>query len=362
MRVQRVLMPDGSESWTVLGPTGEPVGPVEAFLAHLQALDRSPTTLRTYATTLKLWLQFLDPLGVAVDEATVDHVSRFVAWLRSPADNVAVLEGGSGRCGPATVNRRLAALFTFYEYRARNGVVLAQSLVAWRRVNRGGYRPFLHHVTAGRPSATRPLRIRQPRRLPRTLTEEQILALAQACEHLRDRFLLILLAETGMRIGQALGLRHNDFVSHRRELRIVPRRDNTNGARAKTVDEHTIPISTGLVRLYTAYMFDEFAECDSDYVFVNLFAEPHGRPLRYQAVHQLVRRLRKDTGISFTLHMLRHSRATDLLRHGVGVDVVARLLTHRSSTTTSQTYIHLDVDDLRAELTRAGAFPAEDPR
>ena len=285
-----------------------------------------------------------------------------MAWLRSPADNVAVLEGGSGRCGPATVNRHLAALFTFYEYRARNGVVLAQSLVAWRRVNRGGYRPFLHHVTAGRPSATRPLRIRQPRRLPRTLTEEQILALAQACEHLRDRFLLILLAETGMRIGQALGLRHNDFVSHRRELRIVPRRDNTNGARAKTVDEHTIPISTGLVRLYTAYMFDEFAECDSDYVFVNLFAEPHGRPLRYQAVHQLVRRLRKDTGISFTLHMLRHSRATDLLRHGVGVDVVARLLTHRSSTTTSQTYIHLDVDDLRAELTRAGAFPAEDPR
>jgi hypothetical protein len=152
MRVQRVLMPDGSESWTVLGPTGEPVAQVEAFLAHLQALDRSPTTLRTYATTLKLWLQVLDRLGVAVDEVTVDHVSRFVASLRSPADNVAVLEGGSGRCGPATVNRHLAALFTFYEYRARNGVVLAQSLVAWRRVNRGGYRPFLHHATAGDPS------------------------------------------------------------------------------------------------------------------------------------------------------------------------------------------------------------------
>jgi len=60
--------------------------------------------------------------------------------------------------------------------------------------------------------------------------------------------------------------------------------------------------------------------------------------------------------------MLRHSRATDLLRHGVGVDVVARLLTHRSSTTTSQTYIHLDIDDVRAELTRAGAWPAQDPR
>lgn len=359
MRVQRVLMPDGAESWTVLGVGGEPVHAVEAFLAHLQALDRSPTTLRTYATSLKLWLQFLEPMGVAVDEASLENVSRFVAWLRAPADNVAVLPGGSGRCCAAMVNRHLAALFSFYDYRARNGVVLAQPLVDWRRVNRGGYRPFLHHVTAGRATATRPLRLRQPRRLPRTLTDEQILTLVEACEHLRDRFLLVLLAETGMRIGQALGLRHADFVSHRRQVRIVPRRDNTNGARAKTFEEHTIPISAGLVRLYTGYMFQEYGECDSDYVFVNLFAEPYGRPLRYQAVHQLVRRLRARTGIWFTPHMLRHSRATDLLRHGVGVEVVARLLTHRCSTTTSQTYIHLDVDDLRAELTRSGAWGKE---
>jgi integrase/recombinase XerD len=94
-------------------------------------------------------------------------------------------------------------------------------------------------------------------------------------------------------------------------------------------------------------------------VFVNLFAEPCGAPLRYQAVHKLVCRLRARTGIEFTLHMLRHSRATDLLRHGVDVEVVARLLTHRSSTTTSQTYIHLAVDDLGAELTRSGIWDSE---
>ena len=245
MRVQRVLMPDESEPWTVLDGGGEPVSEVEAFLAHLQALDRSPTTLRTYATSLKLWLQFLEPLGVAVDEATVENVSRFVGWLRAPAENVAVLDVGTGRCCAATVNRHLAALFSFYDFRARGGVVLAQSLVDWRRTNRGGYRPFLHHVTAGRATATRPLRLRQPRRLPRTLTDEQVLALVEACEHLRDRFLLVLLAETGMRIGQALGLRHADFVSHRKEVRIVPRRDNANGARAKTLEEHTIPIQLG---------------------------------------------------------------------------------------------------------------------
>src|SRR5450755_2416829 len=120
MRVQRVVMPDGAESWTVLGVGGEPVRVVEAFLAHLQALDRSPTTVRTYATSLKLWLQFLDRSGAAGDEVTVEHVSRFVAWLRAPADNVTVLVDGSGRCGPGTVNKHLAALFSFYDWQARN--------------------------------------------------------------------------------------------------------------------------------------------------------------------------------------------------------------------------------------------------
>jgi integrase len=82
-------------------------------------------------------------------------------------------------------------------------------------------------------------------------------------------------------------------------------------------------------------MFEEYGDRESDYVFVNLFAEPYGAPLRYQAVHKLVYRLRERSGIDFTLHMLRHSRATSL-RGGVDVEVVARLLGHRSSATTSQ--------------------------
>jgi site-specific recombinase XerD len=117
-----------------------------------------------------------------------------------------------------------------------------------------------------------------------------------------------------------------------------------------------------LVRLYTAYMFDEYGDCDSDYVFVHLFAEPYGAPLRYQAVHKLVSRLRARAGIDFTLHMLRHTRATNLLRGGVDVEVVARLLGHRCSATTSQTYAHLDVDDLRAQLDRAAAWTGRERR
>jgi len=103
-------------------------------------------------------------------------------------------------------------------------------------------------------------------------------------------------------------------------------------------------------------MFDEYGETDSDYVFVNLFAEPYGEPMNYDAVHKLVGRLRARTGIVFNLHMLRHSRATELLRNGVPLEVVSKLLTHRSTATTSGTYSHLDAEDLRAALVDAGAW------
>lgn len=355
-RVQRMAMPDGSESFTVLDPAGDVVGAAEAFLAHLQALDRSPLTVRTYAFTLTLWFEFLSIVGASWDTAKAEHVSRFVAWLRAPAINVVVLPSGTASRTASTVNKHLAGLFSFYDFHARNGVVLADALVRWRRSNRGGYKPFLTHVTSGRPAPTRPLRLRQPTRLPRTLTREQVISVVEACDHLRDRFLLVLLAETGMRIGQALGLRHSDFVSHEKTLHIVPRGDNANGARAKTIETTVLPVSTGLVRLYSAYMFEEYGDLDSDYVFVNLFACPYGEAMTYAAVEKLVGRLRDRTGVEFTLHMLRHSRASDWLRSGVGLDIVSRLLTHRSPETTSKTYGHLDAEDLRRELVRAGAW------
>jgi len=149
VRVQRVVMPDGEESWTVLDDAGQIVAAAEAFLGHLQALDRSPTTVRAYAFSLRLWFEFLALIVVDWDQARAEHVSRFVAWLRSPAPNVVVLESGSARRSSATVNRHLAGLFSFYDYHARNGVPLAQALVAWRRSNRGGYKAFLHHVGGG---------------------------------------------------------------------------------------------------------------------------------------------------------------------------------------------------------------------
>jgi len=340
-------------SWTVLRD-GVPIEPVERYLAYLAALERSPNTVRAYALSLRLWFEFLEAAGVDWAAVGVEDVARFVAWLRAPAENVIVLDTGTARRSPATVNRHLAGVFGFYDHHARGGVAVATELIAWRRVGRGSYKPLLHHVTRGRPVRTRPLKLQAVRRAPRTLEATEVVAVLAACERARDRFLLSLLAETGMRVGQALGLRHADFVSRAKEVRIVPRGDNANGARAKLRSPAVVPVSAPLVRLYSDYMHAEYGDVDSDYVFVNLWAGRVGQPLTYAGVHKLVGRPQARSGVDFTLHMLRHTRATELIRSGMAIEVVARLLTHSSSTTTSQTYVHLDVADIRDALVRAG--------
>jgi hypothetical protein len=56
--VQRAVPPVGEESWTVLDPH-DVVAPVDRFLAHLSAVERSPATVRPYAFDLRDFVEFL---------------------------------------------------------------------------------------------------------------------------------------------------------------------------------------------------------------------------------------------------------------------------------------------------------------
>jgi site-specific recombinase XerD len=98
------------------------------------------------------------------------------------------------------------------------------------------------------------------------------------------------------------------------------------------------------------------------YAFVNLRGGRRGIAMSHQTACKLVARIRERTGAEFTVHMLRHTHATDLVRRGVPIEVVARLLTHRSSVTASQIYIHLEAGDIRDALNRAGVWNDGDAR
>jgi integrase/recombinase XerD len=361
MLVQRVLMPASSlESWTVLGDDDLPVGPVERYLAYLTDIERSPNTVKAYAHDLKDWFTFLNGRGLDWREVRLEDVGEFVAWLRLPPigrdGRVVILPSVEHHVSAATVNRKLSALSAFYLHAARHGVDLGELLVTWGPAGRrGGWKPFLHHISKGQPVARRTIALKAPHKLPRVLSATEVQTILDACDRLRDRFLFALLYDTGMRIGEALGLRHEDIAAAEREVTVFPR-INANGARAKSAAIRTIPVSAELVRLYADYLHEEYGDLDSDYVFVNLWGRPHGHPLAYPAVYDLVRRLRRRTGIDFDPHWYRHTAATRLLRDGVPIEVVSMVLGHASITTTLQTYGHLTSEDARRVLEAAGWF------
>ena len=265
---------------------------------------------------------------------------------------VAVLPSAAAEVSASTVNRKLAAVSAFYAHQARSGAGAGDLLAAWRTGGRGGWKPFLHHISKGKPYRGRAISLKAPRKLPRILTVAETQAILDACTRLRDRFFFALLYESGCRAGEALGLRHEDIAAAESEISIVAR-ENANGARAKS-GGRTVPVGGGLIRLYAGYLHEEYGGIGSDHVFVNIWAEPEGHAWAYQAAYDLVLRIRARTGIAFDPHWFRHSAATRWLRDGVSVEVVSKLLGHSSVTTTSAIYGHLTIEDARAELEKAG--------
>ncbi len=198
MLVQRVV-PVGSRvgSWTVLGEDDRPVEAIERYLGYLTSIERSPNTVKAYAHDLKDFFVFLALRSLDWREVRLEDVGEFVAWLRLPpagrAGKVLVLPSVDAQVGAATVNRKLSAVSSFYQHQARHGVDVGELLVVWKPGGRGGWKPFLHHISKDLPQPRRAISLRTPRKLPRVLTATETQAILDGCTRLRDRLLFGLL-------------------------------------------------------------------------------------------------------------------------------------------------------------------------
>lgn len=350
--MQRVDTPSGRTGWTLTTATGGAVEPVEQFLRHRFNSEASPNTLKAYAHDLKHFFTFLGELQLDWRRVTLADLRSFTAWLRRPAPNVLPMSGAPPARAASSVSRAQTAVFSFYEFHRLQGVDLAAQLDTYMRGRGRSYKPFLHGIAAGKQRG-RPGKLAVPKRVPRALTPIQLARIIAAQTHLRDRLLFAVLGLCGLRIGQALGLRHRDLQPWKRAIDLVPRTDNANGARGKG-STGTVPVLPEVTKLYLLYMDHEYGLLDSDYVFVNLWGGEIGAPMKYSGVDKLVARTERRVGFAFTPHDLRHTFVTTLRRHQVPLEVVSKLVTHTSITTTADIYSHLDAGDLRRELEAAG--------
>lgn len=378
MGVQRILL-DGQRTWTVTGDDHLPAGPVEEYLGFLRvARQSSPNTIRSYATSLARWWEYLATAGTAWDQVSLPFFVSFVSSLRTglPA-GVTALPAVAGTAGPAesTVAARMTAVLSFYRCHSDvHQVPVADRL--YRPGGRGGrYVPGLAHLQRGgrRPGSAVRVRRTAARPVP-LLTPPQVDAILGACARhdspagqwtgfLRDRLLFAALAETGVRLGELLSTRHCDWHAGRGGtpfIEVIPRQDHPAGVRCKSSRYRRIYISDELERLHSEYVWqlcDAGAHMEVDlashFVLVNLRRGRWLAPMRPETVYDKVASLKRGLGdavpAGWTPHWFRHTHASALLLSGAREHVVMRRLGHADIQTTLNLYGWVSEDaELRA--------------
>lgn len=351
MRVQRVQREEKSYPlYILLDSEFNVIENVLRYIKYLDNTDKAPNTIKTYCYHLKLFYDFLEQSKIALVDINYEELANFVGWLRNPSGfiNVEDLRPKEAKREETTVNLIVNATVNYLEFLGRTGDFKELDLFKMQRGK--GFKSFLHHINKGKSNRKNTLRLREKQKIVKVLNHEEVKEIIGACHSYRDKFLISLLYEAGLRIGEALSLRLEDIITWDNEIRILPRDESLNESYIKNKKERIIHISKELMGLYTKYLVHEYGEeLDHDYVFINLRGPNLGKPLKYQSMADLVKRLSHRTEIGFTLHLLRHSHATELINSGWDASYVQKRLGHANVQTTLQTYVHPSNEIMKRE-------------
>ena len=282
------------------------------FLAYLE-LERglSRNTLEAYRSDLLQFGQFLDASATDALKATDRELRSFITGLAS---------GRPGRppVAPATVQRKVACLRSFYRHLRREDLLDHDPAA---RLHGPKRRPGLPHVLA-RAEVQRLLR--QP-----SGTDPAAL---------RDRALLELMYACGLRASEAISLEVGDVDLEAGILRAL----------GKGSKERLVPVGRQAVRAVAAYLATGrpalVGQREEDHLFVNR----RGVGLSRQGLYKIVQRHARAAGLADRMspHTLRHTFATHLLAGGCDLRSLQEMLGHADIATT-QIYTHLSAERLR---------------
>nr|WP_156760344.1 site-specific tyrosine recombinase XerD [Microbacterium karelineae] len=283
---------------------------VDSYLRHL-AIERglSDHTVAAYRRDLGVYTGWLDARGVSDPAAvTPDLVADFAAE-RARADPPPAA---------SSLARLQSSVRGLHRFLAREGIV--------------------DHDPTARLAPPK-----QPQRLPKALTIEQVerLLAAPAADEpigIRDRALLELLYATGARVSEAIGLDVDDL-----------RAGEVLRLRGKGDKERIVAVGSFARAAVDAYLTRVRPTLAAKgRATSKLFLGARGAPLSRQSAWLVIQQAAERAHLTAHVspHTLRHSFATHLLQGGADVRVVQELLGHASVATT-QIYTHVSADTLR---------------
>lgn len=353
---------DDAPMWVVVDRDFEPHERAQSYVSAIRhQRDSSLNTERIYAGRVALYLSYCAANGLDWTSPKPHELAKFLHWLvEAPEAQTVGRQRSKG-----TANHAITTVLELLRHGALHGWVDAQV------VARLSSQRQLRYLPAGfdpgennerRDVKTKNIKFKVPEAGYEWLTDDEILKVMKRSPHARERFLVALLGETGLRIGEALGLRREDMhlLANSKSLGCrepgphlhVRRRLNSNGALAKSRYPRVVPVSKALAGLYHDYQWERDergAMHQSDHVLVNLFREPLGAGMRYSSTKEIFDRLGVRAGFTVRPHMLRHSAATRWIKAGKPLYVVQALLGHASTQSTAR-YLHADDAEKRAAI------------
>ncbi len=281
----------------------------ESFEKHL-ALERnySAHTVRAYLGDLEEFAQYCVEAHGAQGLEDLPY-SLIRSWV------ISLMEAGlSGR----TINRKTAALKSYYKYLVRIGRIQTSPLA--------GHRP-----------------IKSARKVEVPFSEDEMRRLlsewpeADTYEDLRDQLIVELLYTTGMRRAELIGLTLSDLDLGRGTLKVLGKRNK----------ERILPLLKGMaprIERYLEARAAEFPQAAPDHFFLTGSGNKVYDTLVYRIINKYLSKVSAKTKKS--PHILRHTFATHLLNQGADMNSVKELLGHTSLAST-QVYTHNSIAELK---------------
>ena len=283
-------------------------------------------------------------------------ISSFMRWLQSPYQNLKIspITTVTSSRTAKSINLIISAVISFYDYLMRHedySIQLSLKLKKQIPGSRKGFKDFLYHVNKNKSYGSKILKLKEPKHRPKTITKEQVCTLMTACCNTRDKFLIQLLWESSMRIGEALTLWLEDFEIDARRIHIQDRGELSNQAEIKTVcSTRSVDVSSALMNDYMDYISQFHTDdVDTNHVFIKLSGKNKYQPMEYHDVVSLFERLKNKVGFDVTPHMLRHTSLTELRKAGWKDEHLMKRAGHAHIQTTMQMYIHPTDEDIRKD-------------
>lgn len=239
MKIVNVYSNSG-KNFMIIDSNLNPVEDVTYYLKYLESVNKSENTLKTYAYCLKRYFVYLEFKNKGHKEVTFDDLVDFVLWLKSPNKYEKVIFKDKSLYGKSakTINLTITVVTNFYDYlfRTKKSKIDVAKSILIERGHRSSYKRFLDHVNINDLLYTNTLKVKVPKEKKKILSTSEIKELIKASNNIRDKFMIQLLYETGLRIGELLSLYIDDIkydLTNGHQI-ILKNRKNKNGARLKS--------------------------------------------------------------------------------------------------------------------------------